>query len=69
MPGTQAISATRVLSPDDKQRLAAIIANMLQPHLRTGSTQAADIAKPANQSDPPNQSICSFKHSVANQGG
>jgi hypothetical protein len=68
MPGNQAIVAIRALSPDDKRRLAEIIANMLQPHLNTRRVQATETAN-VDQSESSAQSSLFFHtQSLTNQG-
>lgn len=50
MPGNQAVSAKQTLSPEDKHHLATIIANMLQPHLSTPTSETEKPITETNQS-------------------
>ena len=60
MPGNQVISATRILTRDDKHHLATIIANMLQPHLSTRDTTTSEIEKPTTEPIQSTDSISSI---------
>lgn len=59
MPGNQAISNVCTLSSDDRHRLAAIIANMLQSHLSHRDAQAVMVKESTHPLAPSAQSNCS----------
>jgi hypothetical protein len=60
MPGNEDLSATRILTRDDKHHLATIIANMLQPHLSTRNTPTSETEKPTTETNQSTDSRSSF---------
>jgi hypothetical protein len=60
MPGNQDLSATRILTREDKHHLATIIANMLQPHLSTRNTPTTETEKPTTETNQSTNSVSSF---------